>query len=169
MLPIDFMRFLNKHKNVKVSECKLILCEEIPFIGGSPDTIIERGCCGKACLEIKCPFSIHHFTPCSPEANPSYINRESNALTPKKAHKSFNQCQIQMIAAKATKAIFCLDSSWLYHVLTLAPGDTNNLQQCNRRSSFIWKSRSAKTSSPYSKNLYSLLSLQIYLSDVLPP
>ena len=32
--------FTHTHRNVNVIECALILSEEIPFIGGSPDRII---------------------------------------------------------------------------------------------------------------------------------
>ena len=28
-----------------------------PFIGASPDAIVECKCCGISCLEIKCPYS----------------------------------------------------------------------------------------------------------------
>ena len=104
--------FKKTHKNVKVSDCGLILCEEVPFIGGSPDRIIECDCCGKACLEIKCPFSIRHLAPCNPEANLSYMNREGNVLTLKKTHKYYTQCQMQMVAAKVTKSYFFV---WTAH------------------------------------------------------
>ena len=100
------------HRNVKVRECGLILCEEMPFVGGSPDRIIECDCCGKACLEIKCPYSIRHLAPHHPEASLSYMNRESNVLTLKKTHKYFTQCQIQMVAAKVTKSYFFV---WTVH------------------------------------------------------
>jgi len=100
------------HRNVKVRECGLILCEEIPFVGGSPDRIIECDCCGKACLEIKCHYSIRHLAPHHPEASLSYLNRESNVLTLKKTHKYFTQCQIQMVAAKVAKSYFFV---WTAH------------------------------------------------------
>ena len=65
------------HRNVTVRECGLILCEEIPFVGGSPDRIIECDCCRKACLEIRCPYSIRHLAPHHPEASLSYMNKDT--------------------------------------------------------------------------------------------
>ena len=102
------------HRNVKVRECGLILCEEIPFLGGSPDRIIECDCCGKACLEIKCPKSIRHLAPHHPEASLSYMNRESNVLTLKKLINNLLNVKYKWLLPKLQKANFCLDSSWQY-------------------------------------------------------
>ena len=46
----------------KVEECGLFLLPEKPFIGCSPDRIVFC-CCGKSCLEIKCPYSINYTSP----------------------------------------------------------------------------------------------------------
>ena len=72
--------FKKSHKNVKMSGCGLFLCEEIPYVGGSPDRMVQCSCCGNACLEIKCPFSIRHFAPDNPESNLFYLKRENNDL-----------------------------------------------------------------------------------------
>ena len=32
--------FRKSHKNVKMSECGLFLCEEMPYVGGSPDRML---------------------------------------------------------------------------------------------------------------------------------
>ena len=105
--------FKKSHRNVVTKECGLFLCEEIPFVGGSPDRIIECDCCGQSCLEIKCPFSIRHLSPDSPEANLPYIKRKNNILTLSTNHKYHTQCQIQMAATKLKKMLFlCLDSPW---------------------------------------------------------
>ena len=48
------------HKGVCLTECGLFLLRGQQYIGGSPDCIIECSCSGKACVEIKCPYSIRN-------------------------------------------------------------------------------------------------------------
>lgn len=45
----------NNHTNFSVNNSGLIINPKFPFIGASPDGIICCDCCGKGCLEIKCP------------------------------------------------------------------------------------------------------------------
>ena len=45
----------SKHNNVHFEPAGLLVCETDPYIGASPDGLIECQCCGKGCIEIKCP------------------------------------------------------------------------------------------------------------------
>ena len=100
------------HRNVVTKECGLFLCEEIPFVGGSPDPIVGCDCCGQSCLEIKCPFSIRYLSPESPEAILPYMKRENNISTLSSSHKYYTQCQIQMAATQLQKCYFF---AWTAH------------------------------------------------------
>ena len=53
----------SKHSKLTVTECGLYLDVEIPYVGGSPDRIVNCLCCPPACLEIKCPYSINYMSP----------------------------------------------------------------------------------------------------------
>ena len=46
----------SKHSKLTVTECGLYLDVKIPYVGGSPDRIVNCLCCPPACLEIKCPY-----------------------------------------------------------------------------------------------------------------
>lgn len=108
-----FLEVLRKSdKNVEKRECGLFLCEEIPYVGGSPDRMVQGSCCGRACLEIECPFSIRHLAPDNPESNLPYLKRENNDLILRKTHNYYTQCQIQMVAAKVTRCYFFV---WTAH------------------------------------------------------
>lgn len=48
----------NEHINFSLSTSGLVINPNCPYIGASPDGIINCDCCGKGCLEIKCPYSI---------------------------------------------------------------------------------------------------------------
>ena len=43
-----FLTFLKEtHKNDRAEECGIFLCQDVPFVGSSPDSIISCDCCGK--------------------------------------------------------------------------------------------------------------------------
>ena len=84
------------HKDVSVTECGLFLLKDMPFIGASPDRIIECSCCGTACLEIKCPFSIRHTTPTDSSVQLPFLKTIGDKMVLNRNHKYFTQCQVQM-------------------------------------------------------------------------
>ena len=51
------------HKKVKSFESGTIIDKEHPYISAPPDLFIECLCCGKALVEIKCPYSIRDSAP----------------------------------------------------------------------------------------------------------
>lgn len=105
--------FSETHSNVKVTECGIFLHEEMPFLGGSPDRIVTCDCCGKACLEIKCPFSIRHTSPQDQAVSLPYLEKgNNNEISLKRNHRYFTQCQIQMASTKTTQCYFFV---WTSH------------------------------------------------------
>lgn len=44
------------HSGFIIKSCGFIVDEENPFLGASPDGLIECTCCGCGVLEVKCPF-----------------------------------------------------------------------------------------------------------------
>ena len=54
-----------KHKNLKVRESGLVILESHPWIGASPDLLVECDCHGLGLVEIKCPGSIRNQAPTS--------------------------------------------------------------------------------------------------------
>ena len=67
MEPHAIQKFISKnkrlHKNLNVSESGLVLMEENPFIGASPDSNVDCFCCGSGLLELKCSSSIKREKP----------------------------------------------------------------------------------------------------------
>ena len=104
--------YRRSHKNVKISECGLCLCREMPFVGGSPDRMVSCSCCGKFCLEVKCPFSIRHTTPVDPQVHLPYLKRRDDQLVLNENHKYHTQCQIQMAATEISQGYFFV---WTAH------------------------------------------------------
>ena len=75
-----------KHCSVKMVECGLFLEASKPFIGASPDRILECDCHGKVCIEIKCPYSISHLSPTDKDAGLSYMDYSDGGIHLKKTH-----------------------------------------------------------------------------------
>lgn len=104
--------FKINHKQVCITECGLFLLAGLPYIGGSPDRIIECSCCGKACLEIKCPYSIRHTAPLDPSVHLSYMKKEDGKIFLNRKHKYFTQCQVQMASTGLSHCYFYV---WTTH------------------------------------------------------
>eukprot|EP00112_Aurelia_sp_Birch-Aquarium-sp1_P004894 Seg1553.4 transcript_id=Seg1553.4/GoldUCD/mRNA.D3Y31 product="hypothetical protein" protein_id=Seg1553.4/GoldUCD/D3Y31 len=82
--------FEETHRNAKLEDCGIYLCQDMPFQGGSPDRIVSCDCCGKFCLEVKCPFSISHKSPLDPDAKLPYLKRSSDqTLSMNRNHRLF--------------------------------------------------------------------------------
>ena len=51
------------HRGFQAQECGLFVYKEEPFLGASPDLLVNCDCCGEGLLEIRCPFSCAHLPP----------------------------------------------------------------------------------------------------------
>lgn len=87
------------HDNFEVSECGIFMKTSHPFLAATPDGISSCLCCGKGCIEVKCPDSknIKFYS----EKNHSCFDSEMNV---KRDHKYFSQMQLQMFM---TDTEFC--------------------------------------------------------------
>ena len=82
------------HLDCVISESVLVLDKTIQYIGAIPDGLMSCLCCGKACIEIKCPDSINYIEP--NEQNIDYLYKDGDTLKLKQDHKYFTQCLMQM-------------------------------------------------------------------------
>ena len=109
---LDVMR--KNHTNVSVSECGLILDRTMPYIGASPDRLFSCSCCGVACVEIKCPYSVNYTTP--DDTNLDYLLKVDDEIKLKRTHKYFTQCMMQMGVTNISKLYFVV---WTPHGLII--------------------------------------------------
>ena len=86
------------HENFMVIQCSLILDPEFPFMGATPDGLVNCKCCDTGVLEIKCPFSCKNKDVAETASeNPSFfLNDDNGQVTLKKDHAYFFQVQLQM-------------------------------------------------------------------------
>ena len=101
------------HQGVLASDCGIFICRDRPFIGGSPDRIIQCKCCGKFCQEIKCPFSIRDKSPNDAASDIKYLEHNSAGLLAlRRNHMYFTQCQPQMGVTGIHESYFAV---WTAH------------------------------------------------------
>ena len=103
----------SKHSKLTVTECGLYLDVEIPYVGGSPDRIVNCLCCPPACLEIKCPYSINYMSPKDERVKLPYLKKDTagNFFLNKK-HRYYTQCQVQMAVTRISSCYFMV---WTPH------------------------------------------------------
>ncbi|KAK7092864.1 uncharacterized protein [Littorina saxatilis] len=88
----------------KISACGLYVCKTYPFLGASPDAIIEEEGVSQSVVEVKCPFSAKDL-PIS-ENNVPYLEKKEGCYKLKKSHDYFYQVQGQMLCVGAQLAYF---------------------------------------------------------------
>ncbi|KAK7899652.1 hypothetical protein WMY93_020505, partial [Mugilogobius chulae] len=89
----------NHHQNLLINKCGFIINCRFPELGASPDGLIMCDCCGKGCLEIKCPFkyrssSIKHALETHDKHFCLELSRDG--LTLRKSHPYYAQVQAQI-------------------------------------------------------------------------
>ncbi|XP_050404746.2 uncharacterized protein LOC126820664 [Patella vulgata] len=82
------------HSNFCVLNVGLIVLQDKPQYGASPDGIVSCSCCQDGLVEIKCPMSIAHT--CPSESNLPYLVNIGELCSLKKTHKYYSQIQWQM-------------------------------------------------------------------------
>lgn len=88
-----FKKMKEHHLQYDLKKCGLIVHPKYPLFGASPDGISNCFCCGKGCVEIKCPFCLrdgNDFTEILNLKDPYIIfNQESQIYEINKNHKYF--------------------------------------------------------------------------------
>lgn len=67
-----------------------------PFVGASPDGIVNCSCCGSSVVEIKCPYTCKNKKIYKFSVNISFNEDESGSFKLKENHQYFYQVQMQI-------------------------------------------------------------------------
>ena len=73
-----------------------MLDANLPYLGASPDCIVECDCCGKGCLEIKCLKTYEKGIP-DPDREPHSYFLVNSDVDLKTTHKLYTQVQGHML------------------------------------------------------------------------
>ena len=100
-----------QHDNLVVSDSGLVINPQWPYIGASPDGIVECMCHGKCVLEIKCSYSYCGETVLSATLNDTNFclkRDDDGALHLDPGYSYYYQVQTQMFVCGVEYCDFCL-------------------------------------------------------------
>ncbi|XP_052454751.1 uncharacterized protein LOC128015093 [Carassius gibelio] len=92
------------HTNFKIEPCGFIINSSFPEIGASPDGLTMCECCGKGCLEVKCPFK---YRSCNIQQALDMKDKDfclqlsSDNLQLKRHHRFYTQIQTQIFVTQS--------------------------------------------------------------------
>lgn len=111
------------HIEFLVTKCGFIVNKSWPFIGASPDGILNCECCGRGVLEIKCPYSKRDMTLLEAVRDTQFCLAidENNQLKLKNEHSYYYQVQMQMHVSQASYCDFVLWTRKGFHVERILP------------------------------------------------
>ena len=97
------------HESLKVSVSGLVLNQKWPFLGASPDGIVDCSCCGRGVIEIKCPYG-HREKTISAALEDRHFCLESveGSISLKHTHSYYYQVQAQLHLCGAEFCDFCI-------------------------------------------------------------
>ena len=95
------------HHSFELRKVGLCVSRVLPFLGASPDGLVQCTCCGHGTLEIKCPYSCRNMKFEEKALDPSFcLDKETLIL--KKEHPYFYQVQLQMLLTNTKYCDFVL-------------------------------------------------------------
>ena len=101
---------ISNHDQLVVTDCGLVINPQWPYMGASPDGIIECKCCGKGVLEVKCPYSHREESVLSPALNDNKfcLKMDNGELHLSHEHAYYYQVQTQMFVCNVNYCDFCV-------------------------------------------------------------
>lgn len=146
-----------QHRNQQVQTCGFFVNPAFPQVGASPDAIVSCTCCGKGCIEIKCPAKYKDYTvldACASDDRNFCLHVVDGQVHLKKNHQYYSQVQTQLFV---TNSAYCDFVVWTLKdcvILRITP-DT-----------FFWKARLQKAQEFFLKVTLPELVVQYF---TLPP
>ena len=88
---------VRKHENFECVSIGLVIDNEYPCLGASPDAKFHCSCCNYGVVEIKCPYSLRYSMLSQvihDKEKEFYITYESDMYTLNKKHQYFTQVRL---------------------------------------------------------------------------
>ena len=93
------------HTHFSLYSSGLVLNQEWPYLGASPDGIANCECCGTGVVEVKCPYCNRHENTLE---NLSCLLQNEDGLELDRTHAYYYQVQTQIFIAKVDYCDFCV-------------------------------------------------------------
>ena len=110
-----------KHDDFKLSDTGLFIDHTNPFLGASPDGMVECSCCDKGVVEIKCPYCYNQDLP--DDDNTFYMINRKGTWSLKRDHMYYYQVQLQLHVCDVSYADFVV---WTESTVAIERIDKDN-------------------------------------------
>ena len=107
------------HEGFCVSNCGFFLSMEHPFLGASPDALVQCKCCGEGVVEVKCPLCAAESSlkEAAVESRNFCLNENSSGtLQLRHDHMYYFQCNLQILVTKRKYCDFVVWSPKETHI-----------------------------------------------------
>lgn len=117
----------DQHTDQQVETCGFFVNPAFPQVGASPDAIVTCTCCGKGCIEVKCPAKYKDSTilgAYSSDDRNFCLHAVDGQVHLKKNHQYYTQVQTQLFV---TESAYCDFVVWTLKdcvILRIAPDKT---------------------------------------------
>ena len=119
-----------KHIEICLSECGLFLSKHKPFLGASPDSIVDYDCCGKGVVEVKCPLCAEKSSLEEAAKRTQFcLDKVDGKFRINRSHSYYYQCQLQLYVTKCLYCDFVVWTTDEVHIERIVP-NIDLLESC---------------------------------------
>ena len=106
------------HTDISITSCGFHICLTHPFLGASPDALVQCECCGQGVVEVKCPYCGRDKTILeTSEMQPRFcLETIGDQQRLKTDHTYYWQCQLQMLCTGRSYCDFVVWTNADIHV-----------------------------------------------------
>ena len=104
----DYQARITSHEQLVTSKSGFHISLDHPFLGASPNALVECKCCGKGVMEIKCPYNCCNKYLEDVACEGKYFcleNLSDGTLKLERDHSYYYLCQIQIFSTAPCKTI----------------------------------------------------------------
>ena len=106
-----------KHIGLCFSECGLFLSKHKPFLGASPNSIVDCDCCGKGVVEVKCPLCAEKSSLEEAAKGTQFcLDKGDGKFRINRSHSYYYQCRLQLYVTKCLDCYFVVLSTDEVHI-----------------------------------------------------
>lgn len=113
------------HADFTIKPCGFYIDQEAPYLGASPDALVECTCCGVGVLEVKCPWCAkdsQSLEDVSEQRKEFCLKRqEGGSLQLSTDHPYYLQCQLQIHVTRRAYCDFVVWHEAGVHIERLLP------------------------------------------------
>ena len=113
------------HTEVNFQKCGLFLSTDYPFLGATPDLLVNCLCCGDGCVEVKCPFKHKDsFIIEAVESDDKFCLKKVNGrIRLSEAHSYFYQIQSQLHVCNKKYCDFIIYTNVDFYIERIMPNN----------------------------------------------